>query len=296
MKSHSLWKWCSAFIALAVGVFTYLSLGTAATAQQPITSGFNYAQDFNSLGATLVSPLPANWRIDKQAVVRTVGTWAAAGTSLEQLGGNSLSTSAPQGLYNYGAGPAGSAADRAAGWLSSSSGTQSGNLYLFLQNNSPANNLGSLLVAYDVEKYRDGTDAGGYRLQLYYSTNGSTWTDAGTGFLTSFAADADNNGFASAPGATVAVNGTLTFASPIAPGSAVYLAWNYSLATGATTTNAQGLGIDNVQLSTPLQPNAVTVTDLAAAHTEASIPVVFLAGLTLTIAAVFILRRRSRSA
>jgi hypothetical protein len=75
------------------------------------------------------------------------------------------------------------------------------------------------------------------------------------------------------------------------------LAWNYSVASGTTTDNAQGLGIDNVQLSNPLQPNAVTVTALSAANDNtASIPVVFVAGFALTITGVVILRRRSRAA
>jgi hypothetical protein len=295
MKPHSLWKWCSAIIALACGALTYLSLSTAATAQQPITSGFNYSQDFNGL-STFVSALPANWRMDKQATVRTVGTWATAGTTLDWLGGDSMSTSATQGLYNYGAGPAGSAVDRAAGWLSSSAGTQSGNLYLYLQNNSATHSLGSLQMAYDVEKYRNGTDAGGYRVQLQYSYDGSLWFSAGAGFLTSFAADGNNNGYASAPGSTVAVNGALTFVSPVAPSANLYLAWNYSVSSAGSTTNAQGLGIDNVQISNPLQPSAVAVTAMSAANNAASIPIIFLVGLVLTISGAIILRRRSRAA
>jgi hypothetical protein len=297
MKQQSLWKWCSAIIALAFGIFTYLSAGSPATAQQSITSGFTYSQNFDIIGTSATAALPTNWRIDKQGAVRTIGTWAAAVTATEFRAGNSMGTTASNGIYNYGAGPAATATDRALGWISSSTGTDSGNLYLYLQNNAPINNLGSVQIAYDVEKYRNGSNPAGYRIQMYYSYNGSSWTDAGVSFLTSFAADANNNGFASAPGSTTPVNATLTFASPIPPGGDVYLAWNYSVPTGSTVTNAQGLGIDNFQISDPRQPNAVQVVNISARSngTIAILPLTILGLIGLT-GAWLILRRRSRAA
>jgi len=91
-----------------------------------------------------------------------------------------------------------------------------------------------------------GSNAAGFRIQLFYSTDGSTWTSAGSNFLTSFAADANNNGFATAPGATVAVTNTLS--ASIANGTNFYLAWNYSVVSGTTTTNAQALAVDDVAI------------------------------------------------
>jgi len=56
--------------------------------------------------------------------------------------------------------------------------------------------------------------------------------------LTSFPADANNNGFASAPGTSAPVaNQTLNVAIP--SGASFYLAWNYSVTAGTTTTKAQ---------------------------------------------------------
>ena len=93
---------------------------------------------------------------------------------------------------------------------------------------------------------------------MYYSTDGATWNSAGTSFLTSFAGgDATNAGYASAPGVTVAVSGqTLTFSSAIAASTDFYLAWNYSVTSGTTTSNAQGLGIDNVTVTVPVDDAA----------------------------------------
>src|SRR4029450_8293375 len=98
--------------------------------------------------------------------------------------------------------------------------------------------LTGLQISYDVEKYRNGTNAAGFRIQLFYSTDGTTWTNAGSDFLTAFVADASNTGFGSAPGTTVSVTNT-TLSVAIPSGSAFYLAWNYSVSTGTTVTNAQ---------------------------------------------------------
>ncbi|HSN76173.1 MAG TPA: hypothetical protein VL334_13950 [Anaerolineae bacterium] len=174
-----------------------------------------------------------------------------------------MSPTAENGIYNYGAGDPTSATDRAVGWIASSSATKSGNLYGYFTNDT-GSNLTSIDISYAVEKYRNGLNPAGFSIQMYYSTNGSTWTSAGSNFLTSFAADADNTGFASAPGTTVSVSAkTLTFATPIPANGTFYLAWNYSVTSGTTTSNAQGLGIDNFSMA---NPTAVTLSDFHAAQ------------------------------
>src|SRR5262249_55469508 len=145
---------------------------------------------------------------------------AASATTL--VGGANLSTSASNGIYNFGAGTTTTGPDRAVGFLSSGTATQSGNLYAQLANLT-GGALGSLQISYDVEKYRQGSNAAGFRIQLFYSNDGATWTSAGPGFLTSFAADANNNGFATAPGTTLNVNNTLTVQIP--NNATFYLAW-----------------------------------------------------------------------
>ena len=173
-------------------------------------------------------------------------------------GGANLSTSASNGIYNFGAGTTTTGPDRAVGFLSSGTATASGNLYAQLVNNTGAS-LTGLQISYNVEKYRGGSNAAGFRMQLFYSTDGSTWTSAGSNFLTSFAADANNNGFATAPGVTSPVTNQ-TLAVTIPNGSNFYLAWNYSVASGTTTTNAQALAIDDISIlgvaNTPTNPSA----------------------------------------
>src|SRR5437763_7057238 len=215
-------------------------------------------QNFDGIGTIAAAPLPADFRVDKVTTVRTVGTFSVASTATTLLGGANLSTSASNGIYNFGAGTTTTGPDRAVGFLSSGTATQSGNLYAQLVNNTGAA-LAGLQISYSVEKYRSGSNPAGFRIQLFTSTDGATWTSAGNNFLTSFAADANNNGFATTPGATVPVSSTLNVAIP--NGSNFFLAWNYSVASGTTTTNGQALAIDDISIlgipgNTPTNPAA----------------------------------------
>lgn len=198
-----------------------------------------------TIATTAIAALPAGWKADKNSTVRLVGSYTAAVSATEQSAGNAMSSTAANGIYNFGAGVAASATDRAIGGISSSSSSKSVNVYVQLTNNGSAA-INDLTISYDVEKYRKGTNAAGFRIQMYYSTNGTTWTNAGSDFLTSFAgSDANNNGFVTAPEVSVSVS-SKTLAQSIAASESLYLAWNYSVTSGTTTSNAQALGIDNV--------------------------------------------------
>ncbi len=243
--------------ALALALFSH-----AASAAIPISTSATYEQNFDAMGtpATIstASNLPADFRVDNPAAARTLGTFSAAVATLARAGAATLSTSAANGTYNFGAGTTAlGTTDRSVGFLSSGTATGSGNLYAQLVNNT-GGSLSGLHIAYNVEKYRGGSNAAGFRVQLYYSTDGIAWTSAGNNFLASFVADANNNGFATVPGASVAVNNDLAVNIP--NGTNLYLAWNYSVSTGTTTTNAQALAIDDVSIlgvagSSPTNPS-----------------------------------------
>ena len=202
-----------------------------------------------------------------------MGTFGAALSATTQAGGTNLSSTATNGAYNFGA--TASASDRAVGFLSSGTATQSGNLYASLVNDT-ATPLSGLQISYNVEKYRGGTNAAGFRIQLFYSTDGVTWTTAGADFTTGFGPDVANAGFASAPGQTVNVNKPLNIAIPA--GSAFYLAWNYSVASGTTTTNAQALAIDDIAVTglvddTPPPDTAPAVTGTSPVNGALNVPI-----------------------
>ena len=228
--------WLSAGILILAGAaLAAISLSTTT----PVT------QSFDEIGTTATATLPTDFRVDRPTTVRTVGTYSAAATATTQAGGANLSATASNGIYNFGSGTTVIGPDRAIGFLSSGTATQSGNLYVQLTN-STGGSLSGLQISYAVEKYRGGSNPAGFRFQLFYSSDGTNWTSAGSNFLTSFPADAGNTGFSPAPGATINVNAPLSV--PIVDGSQLYLAWNYSVASGSTTTNGQALAIDDISI------------------------------------------------
>lgn len=242
--------------AIAISIIALALLGWRSVASSSLmAAAIPVSQNFDGMSNTsATATLPADFKVDKQTSVRTLGSFALAGTATERIDGASVSSSAANGIYNFGSGTTDNASDRAVGWLSSSSATKSGNLYVELVNNT-GGSLSSLTISYDVEKYRNGSNAAGFSVQMYYSTDGANWTSAGANFLTSFPADANNNGFATAPGSTVSVT-SQTLSQTIANGANFYLAWNYSVTSGTTTSNAQALAIDNILI----QSSGVTET------------------------------------
>ena len=236
-----------------VATVTLIALASVyvAFAAISLSTSIPYTQNFASMGIPLSNPapsaLPADFRQDTIAAPRTLGSFSSASTQTNRVGGANVSTTAANGSYNFGAGTSTLGdADRAAGFISSGTATMSGNLYAQFLNNT-GSTLSGLLISYDVEKYRNGSNPAGFRYQLFYSLNGLAWTNAGPDFFTSFAPDADNSGFATAPGTTVSVaNKSLSVS--VADGANIYMAWNYSVVSGTTTTNAQALAIDNISV------------------------------------------------
>ncbi len=205
-----------------------------------------FYESFDEIGASATATLPGNWKADKQTTARVVGTYSGAVTTTEQRAGISMSSSATNGIYNYGDGDPLTATNRCVGFISSGSATKSGNLYCKF-NNAGLIDITSVPLSYNIKKYRNGSNTAGFSIQLYYSFDGNTWTSAGNSFLTNFAADANNNGNAVVPITTINVAGNLTVTIPA--GSNFYLCWNYAVTSGTTTSNAQALGIDDVTIT-----------------------------------------------
>ena len=214
----------------------------AAQAQVTITPGQTVTQNFSSLGVNATATLPSGWKASKSANVREVTAYSTAVTAVERAGGAGLTTTAANGIYNFGS----SETDRAVGGLSSTSASKSVNLYVALQNTG-GSSIPSFSVSYKAERYRNGSNTAGYSIQMYYSTDGTTWTSAGSSFLSSFAANADNNGSATVPIQTISVSSQV-LANSLAAGSTLYLAWNYSVTSGTTTSNAQALGVSDIEI------------------------------------------------
>lgn len=241
--------------------------GATALATVNIEANGSYTQNFDGIGTAATATLPTGWKADKSNSVRTVGTYAAGVSATERQDGNNMSTSAGNGIYNFGAGDKATATDRAVGGLSSGSKSTSVNFYVKLTNNG-ITPITSFTISYDIEQYRagnngaDGTIGEGFSFQMYYSDNDLTYTSAGSDFLTSFAADATTGGYESAPGNTQSVL-SKTLNQPLAVGESIYLAWNYSVTSGTYTSYSQALGLDNVSIIANAATGIANITNNA---------------------------------
>ena len=204
------------------------------------------SQDFDAIGDVATATLPDAWRIDRILTApRTVGRFDMADTHTMYSGGVNLASNAKNGTWNFGADDT---SDRALGGISTgvADATRCVNLYAHLLNTG-RKNIENVNVAYNVEKYRKGSNAAGFAVQLYYSIDGRNWTSAGDKFRTYFAPDSETAGYASVPGETVAVSDVLDV--PISRGCDLYLAWNITVASGDAANAAMAIGIDDFSVS-----------------------------------------------
>lgn len=284
-KTHSSTRvraWSIAVIVTGVALASaYVAFAFAAIS---LSTSVPYSQNFDSMGIPVsnpgVSTLPASFSQDTIVPPRTLGSISGSQVTNSRVGGANMPLVASPGCYNFGAGTATlGGADRAVGFISSATTAGSGNLYAELKNTT-GSPLSGLLISYDVEKYRNGSNPAGFRYQLFYSFDSLSWTNAGPNFFTAFAPDADNNGFATAPGATVPVTNKILNVS-VANGASLFLAWNYSVTSGFDTSNAQALAIDNVSILA-LNGGATNPSGVGAAN-PSSIPATASTLLTVTV-------------
>ncbi len=205
-------------------------------------------QDFDGMwdGTEATLQMPQGWKVDRNLnAPRTVGTYASASSTVMYTGGTSLASNAKNGTWNFGADDT---SDRALGGISTgvADATRCVNLYAHLLNTGKKN-IENVNVSYNVEKYRKGSNAAGFAVQLYYSIDGRNWTSAGDKFRTYFAPDSETAGYASVPGETVAVSDVLDV--PISRGCDLYLAWNITVASGDAANAAMAIGIDDFSVS-----------------------------------------------
>ena len=214
---------------------------TAAAPQ--VTQNFDSMWDSDAQAATLA--MPEGWRVERQMdAPRTVGNFASASATVMYAGGTSLASNASNGTWNFMSSSV--AGDCSVGGLSTtvSNGTRCINVMTCLRN-AADEPVSRLTLNYDIEKYRDGDNPAGFAVQLYVSTDGVTWNNAGDDFYNYFAPDAATAGAAVVPISTTAVTGKQLMVN-LPAGGDLYLAWNISVASGTSPNKAMGLSIDNV--------------------------------------------------
>ena len=210
-----------------------------------VTQNFDGMWDSDAQAATL--NMPQGWRVERQMnAPRMVGSYASAATTVMYTGGISLASNAKNGTWNFAS--SGDPSDCSVGGLSTTvdGGTRCINVMTCLHN-AGDEAITKLTLSYDIEKYRDGDNAAGFAVQLYVSTDGSTWSNAGEDFYTFFSPDAATQGAEVVPISTTAITGKQLMVD-IAADADLYLAWNISVASGSSPNKAMGLSIDNVAI------------------------------------------------
>lgn len=223
-----------------------------------ITSlGTAFTENFDSLDQGTNSTLPAGFRVN------STNDWTS-GTTVVTVGYGTTGTgvvtgTSAGGTVNWGNGATGSATDRSLGFLTTGSFSSPRSIILKFTNNT-GSTISKLDIGFDYEKYRSGTRQ--FDWTFFHGSAVSPATSAVAGDQ-SYAADA-NNTVVSNPPTTISKSVSLSGLS-IANGSDYYLRWTYTGLAGST--NAQGLGVDNLSITASTTP---VVTASAASSVTSS--------------------------
>lgn len=193
----------------------------------------------------LETTLPYGWRIERnQAGPRTIGAYADASVTTQYQGGADLPANASNGTWNLGMN---GNADRAIGGMTTGvdNGARTINVMAHYANTG-LTNYDTIRVVYDIEKYREGSNANEFYVKLFTSTNGTVWTEAGEAFTWTNPKGSGQTGFAEVPGFTQHVEGDLVY--NFAAGTDLFLCWSISTSAGTNCASAPCLAIDNVNL------------------------------------------------
>lgn len=221
--------------------------------QTPLPLHTIVTEDFSSLGSSATAALPSNWKASAAggglAAAWTTGTNVNTTTQSASSG-----TPTTGGIYNWS--PTANTADRALGFYTTAS-YASPNALLAYYRNTTGTTITQATVAYRIERYLTGTTVP--TVDLYYSTNGSTWTLVSNASTTAsdFPASAAAGTFSSPR--TITKSASITLAG-LANNADLYFKWVFTQGT----SGAQGLGLDDVSvfLGAPTPVISATLQDL----------------------------------
>jgi hypothetical protein len=215
------------------------------------TGASSVTEDFNGMSSSETATLPAAFKIGTDWSTGTTATNFAYGTT----GAGVVTGTSAGGAINWANGITASATDRSLGFLASS-GYTSPRSIIYAFTNTTGGTLTSVNLTWNYEKYRSGSRAFDW---TFFHGNTSTADNAATSGNQSYPADANNNVISNPP-TSVAKSVSITGIS-IPNLSTYYFRWTYT--GNAGSTNAQGLGIDDLSLNysagntqNPTRPNA----------------------------------------
>lgn len=247
---------------LLCGTILSLCFSAAAAADPIVVSQANptVSENFNNVSResdnTASSALPTGWAIDvNRDKTRTIRSWNDASSEISSENtkgcfvGPNLASNEKNGPYYFY--ETNNTTDYAVGGITTGTGTANGADCITLMTaltNGDENPIDRITISYAIEKYRKGNNAQGWEVSLYYSLDGSSWTQAGNDFKNLYTKDDTTAGDAIVPILTDKVENK-TLLIDVAPGQTLYLGWMMSVAAGTEGSGAQVFGIDDVELS-----------------------------------------------
>lgn len=189
-------------------------------------------QNFNSIGTAANATLPANWRMSPSG--NAVGAWSAGVNITSQAASSGAPSSG--GRYNW-ATSAGT--DRAIGFLTDGAYNSPNAVMAYFRNTTGAT-VSNMTIAYSIERYVVNTTVP--IVDLYISTNGTTWSSIPSMSTTSSDYPSAANAFSFTAPKTIHKTGVIGIS--LADNADIYFRWVFI--TG--NTGSQGLGLDNVSI------------------------------------------------
>ena len=235
-------------VAFALFVGNVCSYGQIA-----IPSATPVTQNFDGLGTSATAALPTGIVVNTTAnySTGTIATTLAYGST----GTGAVTGTSSGGCINWANGITASATDRSLGFLNTGSYSSPRAIIVAIQNTGTSN-ITDLTITFDYEKYRSGSRQ--FDWTFFHGATATAVNTAATAGDLSSPADAVNTTVYNPPTAT-AKTVTLTGLT-IAPSGLYYLCWKFTgLAAGST--NGQGFGIDNLNLTATFASSGITTAN-----------------------------------
>ena len=199
-------------------------------------------ENFDGIGSSATTSLPANWKISPVGALNS--TWNDAGNFTATTFAASSGTPVTGGRYNW---AKTGDVDRSIGFITSSTYTSPNSIMAWYKNTN-ADYITSLTVSYDLFQFRINTAT--TSVNFYYSTDGSVWTPYIAGNAQTITTGASAYDFSSPANFGRSVDAgtssfTITGLSIPANGN-IYLRWEFKT---SGSSSSQGLALDNVTVN-----------------------------------------------
>jgi len=199
-------------------------------------------QNFNGIGNSATASLPANWKMSGPGLGATAN-WSDAANVTQTTQAANSGTPTAGGRYNWGTSLG---TDRAIGFMTDAN-YQSPNAIMAYYRNTTGSTVSTWTITFSIERYRTNTNT--FSLQFFASVDGITWQSFPAGDIASNVFATGSSSYSFANPATQTRTVVINYAIP--NNGDGYLKWVF---INTNSTDAQGLGLDNVSIAAEPEP------------------------------------------